>query len=201
MVCETWQSKTSRVPKLEGYSYIHKYSQHRLGGGVGIFVSDKLKYKERSDLYMVDCSFEYCIIEVKLKHENVMLCSGYRVPNTNPASFLSDYEKLLSKVNVEKNKLIVGIDHNLDLLKHRTHGPTKKFVELFETFHQLPSITRPTRITKTCATLIDDIFVPTTWTLSFNSYLLVDDMSDHLPVIVVLRNVELCAKLKKKHSK
>ena len=174
--------------------YFHKYRQHKLGGGVGIFVSDKLKYKERSDLYMVDCSFKYCIIEVKLKHENVLSCSGYRAPNTNPACFLTDYEKLLSKVNVEKNKLIVGIDHNLDLLKHRTHAPTKKFVELFETFPQLPSITRPTRITKTSATLIDNIFVPTTWTLSFNSYLLVDDMSDHLPVIVVLRNVELCAK-------
>ena len=88
-----------------------------------------------------------------------------------PASFLSDYEKFLNKVNIEKNKLIVGIDHNLDLLKHRTHAPTKKFVELFETFHQLPSITRPTRITKTNATLIDNIFVPSTWTLSFNSYL------------------------------
>ena len=31
-----------------------------------------------------------------------MLCSGYRAPNTNPANFLSDYEILLSKVNVEK---------------------------------------------------------------------------------------------------
>ena len=85
----------------------------------------------------------------------------------------------------------------MDLLKHRTHAPTKKFVELFETFHQLPSITRPTHITKTSATLIDNIFVPSTWTLSFNSYLLADDMSDHLPVIVVLRNVELCTKSKK----
>ena len=68
---------------------------------------------------MVDCSFEYCIIEVKLKHENIMVCSGYRAPNTNPASFLSDYENFLNKTNVEKNKLIVGIDHNLHLLKHR----------------------------------------------------------------------------------
>ena len=76
MLCETWQSKTSPVPKLEGYSYIHKYRQHKLGGGVGIFVNEKLKYKERSDLYMVDCSFEYFTIEVKLKHENIMVCSG-----------------------------------------------------------------------------------------------------------------------------
>ena len=149
----------------------------------------------------MDCSFEYCIIEVRLKHENVLLCCGYRAPKTNPACFLTDYENLLTTVNVENNKLIVRIDHTLDLLKYRTHAPTKKFIELFESFHQIPSITRPTRITKSSATLIDNIFVPTTWTLSFNSYLLVDDMSDHLPVIVVLRNVELCAKSKKKQLK
>ena len=114
-----------------------------------------------------------------------------------PTQTLLDYEKLLTTVDVEKNKLIFGIDHNLDLLKYRTHSPTKKFVELLESFHQIPSITRPTQITKSSATLIDNIFVPTTLTLSFNSYLLVDDMSDHLPTLVVLRNVELCAKSKK----
>ena len=52
LLCETWQSKSSLIPKLNGYSYVHKYSQHKLGGGVGIFVTDKLKYKERTDLYI-----------------------------------------------------------------------------------------------------------------------------------------------------
>ena len=65
---------------------------------------------------MNECSFEFCLIEVKLKHENVLLCSGYRAPNTNPNEFLADYEKLLKTVNAGCNKLIIGIDHNLDLL-------------------------------------------------------------------------------------
>ena len=197
LLCETWQSKTSPIPKLDGYSYIYKHRQHKLGGGVGMFVSDRLKYKERSDLYVSDCSFEFCLIEVKLKHENVLLCSGYRAPNTNPNEFLADYEKLLHTVNAECNKLIIGIDHNLDLLKHRSHAPTNKFVELFESFQQIPSITRPTRITKSSATLIDNIFVPTTLSLVFNSFLLVDDMSDHLPIVTILRDVELCSKSKR----
>ena len=197
LLCETWQSKTSPIPKLDGYSYIYKHRQHKLGGGVGMFVSDRLKYKERSDLYVSDCSFEFCLIEVKLKHENVLLCSGYRAPNTNPNEFLADYEKLLHTVKAECNKLIIGIDHNLDLLKHRSHAPTNKFVELFESFQQIPSITRPTRITKSSATLIDNIFVPTTLSLVFNSYLLMDDMSDHLPIVTILRDVELCSKSKR----
>ena len=196
LLCETWQSKSSPLPKLDGYSYIYKHRQHKLGGGVGMFVSDRLKYKERSDLYMNECNFKFCLIEVKLKHENVLLCSGYRAPNTNPNEFLVDYEKLLNKVNVGCNKIIIGIDHNLDLLKHRSHAPTKKFVELFESFQQIPSITRPTRITKSSATLIDNIFVPTTLSLMLNSYLLVDDMSDHLPIVTILQDVELCTKSK-----
>ena len=197
-LCETWQRKSSPLPKLDGYFYIHKHRQHKLGGGVGMFVSDRLKYKERSDLYMNECSFEFCLIEVKLKHENVLLCSGSRAPNTNPNEFFADYEKLLNTVNAGYNKLIIGIDHNLDLIKHRSHAPTKKFVELFEFFQQIPSITRPTRITKSStATLINNIFVPTTLSLVFNSYLLVDDMSDHLPIVTILRDVELCSKSKR----
>ena len=93
--------------------------------------------------------------------------------------------------------LIIGMDHNLDLLKHRSHAPTSKFVELFESFQQIPSITRPTRITKSSATLIDNIFVPTTLSLVFNSYLLVDDMSDHLPIVTILWDLELCSKSKR----
>ena len=46
LLYETWQSKTSPLPKLDGYSYIYKHHQHKLGGGVGMFVSDRLKYKE-----------------------------------------------------------------------------------------------------------------------------------------------------------
>ena len=185
LLYETWQSKTSPIPRLDGYLYIYKHCQHKLGG-VGIFVSDKLKHKERTDLYIVDCSFEYCLIEVKLKHNNVLLCSGYRAPNTNPTNFLIDYENLLKMVNAENNKIIVGIDHNLDLLKHMTHTPSKKIVELFENFDQIPCITRPTHITKSSATLINNVFVPTTMSLMFNCYLLIDDMSDHLPAIIVL---------------
>ena len=39
--------------------------------------------------------------------------------------------------------------------------------------------------------------MPTTLSLVFNSYLLVDDMSDHLPIVTILRDVELCSKSKR----
>ena len=42
LVCETWQSKNSPTPTLPGYNYVHRYRKHKLGGGVGIFISDRV---------------------------------------------------------------------------------------------------------------------------------------------------------------
>ena len=60
----------------------------------------------------------------------------------------------------------------------------------------LPSITRPTRITKSTATLIDNILVDHRHCESLESYVITDDISDHLPCLSVLKEI-----LINKHSK
>ena len=53
----------------------------------------------------------------------------------------------------------MGMDHNLDLLKYSKHHPSHNFVLLNENISLIPSITQPTCITSSSATLIDNIFV------------------------------------------
>ena len=53
----------------------------------------------------------------------------------------------------------------------------------------VPSITKPTRITKSSATLIDNIFIPLELVAISSSHILIEDMSDHLPVLLVLSGV------------
>ena len=55
--------------------------------------------------------------------------------------------------------------------------------------HMVPSITKPTRITKSSATLIDNIFIPLELVAISSSHILIEDMSDHLPVLLVLNGV------------
>ena len=55
----------------------------------------------------------------------------------------------------------------------------------------LPYVTKPTRITKSSATLIDNVFVPISLVQNVNSYIILEDMSDHLPTLVVFKNTEL----------
>ena len=60
----------------------------------------------------------------------------------------------------EKPKgIIIGLDHNLDFLKADKHHATNDFIQNNLDFGLIPTITRPTRITNTSATLIDNIIV------------------------------------------
>ena len=127
LICETWQNKHGPTPILEGYELVSKSRTHKLGGGVCIFVSNKLRFKSRQDLEIECDTIEHCIIELQLKKGKVLICSAYRAPGQNPNNFLQDYEKLSGSMNGTQLPVIVGMDHNLDLLKHKSHNPTRAF--------------------------------------------------------------------------
>ena len=113
----------------------------------------------------------------------------YRPPNTKAKEFIGQYCDLLTKLNKEKNKeIILGMDHNLDLLKAIHHKNTQDILDINFDNELLPCITRSTRITKSTATLIDDVFVSRKLHESFDSCVLVHDISDHLPSRVNLHN-------------
>ena len=52
----------------------------------------------------------------------------------------------------------------------------------------LPTITKPTRISETSATLIDNILISKKLQPNYESLIIVDDLSDHLPCLVRLKN-------------
>ena len=54
----------------------------------------------------------------------------------------------------------------------------------------IPTITKPTRITKTSATFIDIIIISKGLQNQYDSGILIDDMSDHLPCFVHLGNIK-----------
>ena len=98
-------------------------------------------------------------IELKTHKDSVLLCSIYRPPNTSGVDFLVDYKKLVTKLLKENDKLAIGSDHNLDLLKYNEHSVTWEFIESNLDLGLFPQINRPTRITHSTATLIDNIFI------------------------------------------
>ena len=78
------------------------------------------------------------------------------------------------------------MDHNLDFLKHSIHKRTQDFIELNLDNNLLPSTTR---ITKSSATLIDNIMVSQGLMINSESRIIIDDISDHLPSVVKFKDL------------
>ena len=52
----------------------------------------------------------------------------------------------MEKIKLEKHKdCIIGMDHNLDFIKHNQHSDTENFINNMLDSSLFPCITRPTR--------------------------------------------------------
>ena len=178
---------------------IHSLVSHRegkkKGGGVGILIANQLQWRTRKDLTLHIQNFENLTIEVKTDKEILLLSTIYRPPNTPEREFLKNYKRFLGKFTKNQlDHLIIGLDHNMDFLKSHIHTPTKNFIDLNLEHSLLPAITKPTRITRTTATLIDNILLGRIYQNFTSSNICIEDISDHLPSIVPLPDIEISNK-------
>ena len=102
--------------------------------------------------------------------------------------FVDDYLKLSNRLQREPIVLL-AMDHNLDFLKHQIHSETQRFLEINLAANTLPSITKPTHVTTSSATLIDNIMVKTTVLELIKSGIVVDNTSDHFILITEIVKV------------
>ena len=187
---------------MQSYKCYNKHRIDRLGGGVSILVKQKLRLRERSDLVIPTILFEYNVVELKTNTRNILIVSGYRPPNSNPKKFMQEYKSVLTKLKeLKHHDLIIGMDHNFDLLKSGSNNATSMFLNLNVDRDLNSCITKPTRVTNKTATLIDNILISTKLQYSYTPFVITDDLSDHYPSIVILHNIEKCKKDRVKITK
>ena len=99
--------------------------------------------------------------------------SVYKPQNTDPSTFSTHLKQIVANAKNTKSKtqpeLIIGMDHNMDLLKGLTHNPTCSFMDEMAEAKLLPTIMCPSRITTHSTTLIDNIYVSEELHCSFDS--------------------------------
>ena len=130
-----------------------------------------------------------CItLDITLKNgDHCLVSSMYRPPNGNAQSFLGCYNSILCQMKKENTKIIIiGLDHNLDLLKSTQHTLTNEFVQSNLDFGLIPTITGPTRITQSTTTLIDNIIVSQNLCGSFVNSVPINDIRNHLLTACVI---------------
>ena len=175
---------------IPNYNLLYHNRITKSGGGVAILIHNSIMYKERPDLTTFNSDTLECIfLEMNIKgKQSILVGSLYRAPSTNPKKFNQAYDRLVNKMIKENKEIILGMDHNLNLLKSSTHTETQSFIDINFDHYLFPCITRPTRITNTSATLIDNIFISQKLHNSFDACIVVHDLSDHLPSIINLHD-------------
>ena len=196
LLCETFLTKhTNQLVNIPGYVLINKNRRNSRGGGVAILLKDNFPYKKRDDITtMIEKEVESVYAEITCRNgTKLLLGSLYRAPNTNGKLFSEHVDEVLSRIKSKTPNMdiVLGMDHNHDLLKSDTHQQTEEFLDLMVNSEMWPTITRPTRITQTSATLIDNIFINSRLHRHFDSMLILDDISDHLPSLVLLKQTKI----------
>ena len=120
----------------------------------------------------------------------MVLGSVYRPPNTSTQNFVNNYSDLCQKL-LAHQQVVIGLDHNLDLLKSNLHTQMQQFLDATIEHNLIPTITKPTRVTHSSATLIDNLFLKSELHETHQSKILIDDISDHYPSLLLLDNPNL----------
>ena len=190
IISETWFKKgEENFIKIKGYRFEGMPRECKKGGGVGFLIKRGLIYREMTSLNKnnLDPTFEHYYIELKGDQNNDILGSIYRPPNTNLDEFMTEYKSSLEQLNkLKNNEIILGMDHNINLLKHDVCPKTQDFIELNLDMDLLPVITKPTRVSSTSATLTDNIFVSNKLQHCIKSGVIITDISDHFPCILTV---------------
>ena len=112
----------------------------------------------------------------------------YRPPNSDMGAFIEKLNELTESLKTERKVCYLLGDFNINLLNYETHAQTGSFFDMLSSNGFLPLITRPTRVTATSATLIDNIFTNNLIYISSSFQgLLVTDITDHYPVFHIDR--------------
>ena len=188
-LCETWLSKHTPHFKVPGYKLYRNDRKDKKGGGVGILVRQGLMSHEIEGSSLNIAGTETIAIELNSGSGSVGVICMYRPPNTNPTQFCKTFNQVVKRTRKSCKDIIIGLDHNLDFLKSHTHKPMNEFIETVLDLNLVPTTTRPTGITKSTATLIDNIIVDHRHCEQLESYVVIDDISDHLPCVVVLKEI------------
>ena len=186
-IAESWlKSDILQYYNIYNYNMIASCRDSGEGGGVALYIHEKYCIKERRDLFSEDCEASFVEIEINTKtgKENILVGELYRPPNQSTPIFMKYLENLLEKLENERKVAILAGDFNYNLLAS-DRNDCNSFKNLLESYGFLQTIWKATRKTSECESLLDNIFINDLKVFK-SSGLLIEDMSDHLPIFTSL---------------
>ena len=186
---ETRLKKDKPVPVLNGYHF-ENVDSPTAAGGVGVFLSDKLKYSVRNDLSLnvANCADIWINLELQ-DHSNLVLGVVYRHPGHNYSLFTEKICEKLNDLNLSKTKYVIVGDININLLKYNLVVDVTHYVNALNSIGCNLCIDKPTRISQSNnATLIDHVYSNFDCNI-LDTLILTSDVSDHFSTLTKIKGI------------
>ena len=193
-ITETWLTKSnSDLYDIDIYTHFNQTRNGKMGGGVSLFVRSHINCVIRSDLCLMDNFIEVLFVEMPKRSsglmKKVLIGVVYRPPNSDIQLFIEKITELLNGVRNENKTLYLMGDFNINILAAEDHLPTSEFLESMYSYGLFPLISKPTRMTQTTETLIDNIFTNDVTNSHCHQGIFFNDISDHFPVFHIINVV------------
>ena len=109
----------------------------------------------------------------------------YRSPDGDLNVCENFFRKILSDSTTVNKTFFLPEDFNINLFDFETNKEVQRFLNLMFEFNMIPTINKPTRVTKHTATAKDNIITNCILNTDFKSATVKTDLSDHFPVIFI----------------
>ena len=186
---ETWLNVNDNDNfEIPGYKSSKLIRRNKIRRGICIFTRDDLKVKLRDDLVPENNTGEMEALFIEIINErskNIIVGMIYKPPNNRFNNFDNDLKTILTKLDKWDKPCYIMGDFNINLLKYDCCNFANHFFNQLSSSGYMPLITKPTRITKSTATLIDNIFTNNLSRTEHSSGILINDISDHLPIFTI----------------
>ena len=196
-ITESWLKESNvNAYALTGYKHEHVCRKHKAGGGVSLFIKEHVEYKCRTDLNILNKYMESNFIEIPKRHNsvsntNIIIGVVYRPPDTDVDMFTVYITQILTALKYENKTVYITGDFNINLLSTDKHIPSAEFIETMYSYSFFPLISKPTRVSKHSATLIDNIFCNNTNDKDIINGIFYTDISDHFPIFSINVNIKV----------
>ena len=175
-------SFSSDLFKSNNYNIIRR-DRTSNGGGIIIFVKKCYSISNKT----IDSKFETISFSLSFKKSKTTFVSSYNPNISLSKEYLSHLTDFLPTLDLVNNVIFIG-DLNHDLLSDKGTA----LIDIFSDYNFLNYVNKPTRISKTCSTLIDVLFSNKTNIFS-TDVISCPHISDHEAIVssIKLRPIKL----------
>ena len=133
-------------------------------------------------------NIEYLTVAIlREKDKNIIFSCIYRPPRGNSQIFLDTIKVLVNKFKGQQKQIFLAGNFNINSLDHSRNSIVCDFYNLPFQNSIFPIINRPTRVTKTIATIIDHILTNSIIVSLLHSGIVKTDVNDHFAVFYLVK--------------